>query len=147
MGGDDPQDPRGPLREAALTAFLDTNVVIRHLTGDPPAQAARASAALASGESLLLGDVVFAECVFVLESVYGVPPVEVAGMMRSALASPGVETVNKQTLLRALTIYEIDRLDFAEAHLAAQAEATGIGEILSFDRSIDRLPTVTRREP
>jgi hypothetical protein len=29
----------------------------------------------------------------------------------------------------------------------AQAEATGIGEIVSFDRSIDRVVSVTRREP
>jgi predicted nucleic acid-binding protein len=28
-----------------LTAFLDTNVLIRHLTGDPPEMAARATAA------------------------------------------------------------------------------------------------------
>jgi predicted nucleic acid-binding protein len=29
----------------------------------------------------------------------------------------------------------------------AQAEATGVSEIVSFDRSIDRVGTVTRREP
>ena len=28
-----------------MTAFLDTNVLIRHLTGDPPEMAARATAA------------------------------------------------------------------------------------------------------
>ena len=49
--------------------------------------------------------------------------------------------------VRALAIYELDGLDFAEAHLAAQAEATGVGEVLSFDRSIDRVGSVTRREP
>jgi len=147
VGGDHPQDPRGALRETALTAFLDTNVVIRHLTGEPPAQATRATAALDSGETLLLSDVVFAECVFVLESVYGLPPSEVAGLMRSTLAQPGITTVNKSVLLRALAIYELDGLDFAEAHLAAQAEATGVGEVLSFDRSIDRVGSVTRREP
>jgi len=46
-----------------------------------------------------------------------------------------------------MEIYELDRLDFAEAYLAAQAEATGVGEVLSFDRSVDRLTTVRRREP
>ena len=122
-------------------------MISRHLTGEPPAQAARATASLASDETLLLSDVVFAECVFVLESYYEQPPAAVAGQMRSALACPGVKTIDKKTLLRALTIYELDGLDFAEAHIAAQAEATGIGEILSFDRSIDRLRTVTRREP
>jgi predicted nucleic acid-binding protein len=44
-------------------------------------------------------------------------------------------------------MYELDRLDFAEAHLVAHAAATGVGEVLSFDRSIERLKTVTRREP
>ena len=115
--------------------------------GEPPDQAARATTALASGEPLLLSDVVFAECVFVLESYYEQPPESVAQQMRSALACPGVRTVDKRSLLRALAIYEIDGIHFAEAHLAAQAEATGVGEILSFDRSIDRLASVTRREP
>jgi len=40
-----------------------------------------------------------------------------------------------------------DQLDFAEVYLVACAEATGVGAILSFDRSIDRLDTVTRAEP
>lgn len=39
------------------------------------------------------------------------------------------------------------RLDFAKAYLVAHTEATGVGEIVSFDRSIDRVGTVTRREP
>ncbi|MFM8762626.1 MAG: PIN domain-containing protein [Solirubrobacterales bacterium] len=146
LGRDRSQDPPGALREASLTAFLDTNVVIRHLTGDPPGQAARATAALASDEPLLLSDVVFAACVFVLESGYGVTRERVADLLRSIHMQQATETVNALTLLRALAIYELDGLDFAEAHLAAQAEATGVREILSFDRSIDRLATVTRRE-
>ncbi len=50
-------------------------------------------------------------------------------------------------LLRALEVYEFDRVDFAEAYLVAQAEATGVNEVLSFDQSIDKIETVTRREP
>ena len=45
-------------------------------------------------------------------------------------------------LLRALEVYEVDRIDFAEAYLVASAEATGVETIASFDRSIDRVPTV-----
>jgi predicted nucleic acid-binding protein len=44
-------------------------------------------------------------------------------------------------------VYELERLDFAEAYLVAQAEATGVNEVLSVDRSIDRLTSVTRRTP
>jgi predicted nucleic-acid-binding protein len=90
----DPPRARGA---SALTAFVDTDVVIRHLTGDPPQMAKRATAVLASGERLLLADLVLAECVYVLESY--------------------------------------------------QAEVTGVDEIVSFDRTIDRIGSITRREP
>jgi predicted nucleic acid-binding protein len=129
---------------AALTAFLDTNVLIRHLTGDPPAMA---TAFLGSGERLLVTDLVLAECVFVLESFYEVERAQIATLMRSALAFPAIDTVNPEVLLRALEVYELDRLDFAEAYLVAQAEITGVGRIASFDRSIDRVDSVTRLEP
>lgn len=86
-------------------------------------------------------------CVYVLESFYEVERPRVAELMRSAIALPMIQTVNHPTLLRALEVYELVRLDFAEAYLVAQAEATGVKAILSFDRSIDRLETVTRREP
>jgi predicted nucleic-acid-binding protein len=109
--------------------------------------AARATAALAEERQLLLTDLVLAECVYVLESFYEVERQRVAELMRSAIAFPSIETVDTSILLRALEIYELDRLDFAGAYLICQAEATGVGKIVSFDRSIDRITTVTRREP
>jgi predicted nucleic-acid-binding protein len=102
---------------------------------------------LASGERLLLTDLVLAECVYVLESFYEVGREEVAELMRAALVLPAIETVDPASLLRALEVYELERLDFAEAYLVAQAEATGVRAILSFDRSIDRVDSVTRRVP
>ena len=109
--------------------------------------AARATALLAGGQDLLLADLILAECVYVLESFYEVAPARVATLMRSALALPSIKVVDSSLLLRALEVYETDRVDFAEAYLVAQAEATGVGEIVSFDRSIDRIATITRREP
>ena len=109
--------------------------------------ARRATALLASGERLLLADLILAECVYVLESFYEVPRERVAELLRSAVSSPMIETVDPVTLLRALEVYELDRLDFAEAYLVAQAEATGVRAIVSFDRSIDRVASVTRHEP
>jgi len=44
-------------------------------------------------------------------------------------------------------VYELDRLDFAEAYLVAQAETSGVGAVVSFDRSLDRVGTVRRYEP
>jgi len=109
--------------------------------------AGRATAVLASGERLLLVDLVVAECIYVLESFYEVPRERVAELMRAAIALPAIETVDSLSLLRALEVYEHDRLDFAEAYLVAQAEATGVNAIVSFDRSIDRVTSVDRRDP
>jgi predicted nucleic-acid-binding protein len=108
--------------------------------------ARRATALLASGERLLLADLVLAECLYVLESFYEVERTQVAALMRAAIALPAVEMLDPAALLRALEVYEVDGLDFADAYLVAQAEATGVGEIVSFDRSIDRVVSVTRRE-
>jgi predicted nucleic acid-binding protein len=122
-------------------------VLIRHLTGDPPEMAARATRALADSEELLLADLIVAECVYALESFYEVSRARVAELMRAAIALPTVKTLAPGTLLRALEVYEVDRLDFADAYLVAQAEATGVEQILSFDKTIDRIATVTRHEP
>jgi hypothetical protein len=47
--------------------------------------------------------------------------------MRAAIALPSVAVIDVPLLLRALEVYEIDRLDFAEAYLVASAEATRRG--------------------
>jgi predicted nucleic acid-binding protein len=130
-----------------VSAFVDTNVLIRHLTGDPPDLAARATALLASSTELLLADSIVAETVYVLESYYKVPRQLVTEAIRSLLAFEPVITVDPALLLRAVEVYEIDRLDFAEAYLVACAESTGVEEIASFDESIDRVGTVRRRIP
>jgi predicted nucleic acid-binding protein len=130
-----------------VTAFLDTNVLIRHLTGEPPAQARRATAFLEQAGELLLADLIAAEVVYVLESFYEADRARVAELLRSIIAYPAVVVLDAPLFLRALEVYEVNRLDFAEAYLVANAEASGVGTIASFDRTIDRVPTVSRIEP
>jgi predicted nucleic acid-binding protein len=130
-----------------MTAFVDTNVLIRHLTGDPPAMAKRATAYLRGETELLLTDLVFAETVYVLESFYETPREEIATAVRSLLGFNAVVCVDPALLLRATEVYETDRVDFAEAYLVACAESTGVGKIASFDRSLDRVRTIERVEP
>ena len=130
-----------------MSAFVDTNILIRHLTGDPPEMAHRATAYLESATEILLTDLVVAETVYVLESFYEAPRRDVAGAIRSLVLMDVVVCVDVAVLLRAIEVYETDRLDFAEAYLVACAETTGVGRVVSFDRSIDRVSTVERIEP
>jgi predicted nucleic acid-binding protein len=130
-----------------VTAFVDINVLIRHLTGDPPNQPARATRYLAGADELLLPDLILAEVAYVLESFYEAPRAQVATTLRAVLAFPAIRVVDADLLQRAVEVYEVHRLDFADAYLVASAERTGIGVIASFDRSIDRVMTVRREEP
>ena len=130
-----------------MTAFVDSNILIRHLTGDPPEQAARATRFLAAADELLLADLVVAEVVYVLESFYEAPRQQVAELVRAIIAFPTIVVLDPALLLRALEVYETDRLDFVEAYLVAQAERSGIGMVASFDKTIDRVATVRRLEP
>ena len=130
-----------------MTAFVDTNILVRHLTGDPPELAARAARYLGAADELLLPDLILAEVACVLESFYEAPRAQVATTLRAVLAYPAIRVLDADLLQRAVEIYEIHRLDFADAYLVASAERTGIGVIASFDRSIDRVATVHREEP
>lgn len=130
-----------------MRAFLDTNVLVRHLTGDPPDLAARATGFLRDADELLLADLVVAETVYVLESFYELQRPRVAELARAILSFGPVQVLDLNLLLRAVEVYELDRLDFAEAYLVASTEQSGVGVVASFDRSIDRVQTVTRFEP
>lgn len=130
-----------------MTAFVDTNVLVRHLTGDPPHLAARATAFLSTDVVLLLTDLIVAETAYVLESYYETPRPQVAASLRSMVTFDRMLCVDAPLLLRAIEVYETHRLDFAEAYLVACAESSGIGAVASFDQSIDRVRTVERLEP
>ena len=121
---------------------------MRHLTGDLPDQARRATAYLAAADELLLPDLIVAELVFVLESsLYGLERSSIASLIRAAIALPSVVVIDAGLLLRALEVYENHGVGFADAYLVASAERSGVGAIASFDRSLDRIGTVRRVEP
>ena len=94
-----------------------------------------------------LADVIVAETIYVLESYYRAPRRQVAEAVRSLIAFPSIVTVDSALLLRAIEVYELDRIDLAEAYLVACAESSGVNRVASFDKSIDRVGTVERVQP
>ena len=130
-----------------MTAFVDTNVLIRHLTGEPPQQARQATRYLEEADQLLLPDLILAEVAYVLESYYEVARLQVAEALRAILSFRAIRVVDSALLYRTVELYEVHRLDFADAYLVASAERTGVGVVASFDRAIDRAATVRREEP
>lgn len=125
---------------------IDTNVVVRHLVGDEPEQAARATAVIAAGQ-VFVSTTVLLESDWVLRSTYGYSGARVAAALR-ALA--GLEEVTvEDPLLLAEALDRAERgMDFADAlHLGAAARCE---TMLTFDRRFIRAAADARvpvREP
>lgn len=135
-----------------MTALLDTNVLIRHLTGDPPDQASRATACLASAQprQLLLLDLHLAETVFVLETRYGQTRADVARLIAAIMGLAAIDMEHPRRIARAAELYIDPGLDFADAYLIAAVEQGGLAEVVSFDEfdaKLRRSSAVRRREP
>ena len=132
-------------------AYVDANVVLRLLVGNPPDMAARARALferMERGELELVLDVIaLAECVWTLQSFYKRTPAVIAPTMRELLLLPNLEVPERGLLLEALTLYEERGVDFVDALLAARLHSDGSDKIYSFDRHFDRLPEIQRLDP
>jgi predicted nucleic acid-binding protein len=133
--------------------FLDTNPIIRYLTGDDPDQAARSYRLFeraARGEvDLVTWEAVLVEVVQVLSSkaLYNLPRDEVRRHLSNVLALDGLTVPHKRTFLQALDLWVNHNVDFVDALCAAHMERLKITEIASFDTHFDRLPQITRVEP
>ena len=113
---------------------IDTNVLVRFLTGDDPAQAARARALIEAGE-ILVATSVLLEAEWVLRSAYGYGPKRIVAGLRGFAGLPGVMLEDPPLIAQALDWTEAG-LDFADAlHLG---RARGCEAFISFDRKLAR---------
>lgn len=111
---------------------IDTNVVIRFLTGDEPGQAAKARALIEAGDIFVASSVLL-EAEWVLRGGYGFDAGRIVEQLRAFAGLPGVAVEDPQLLARALD-WAAQGLDFADAlHLG---RAQGCTAFLSFDRKL-----------
>ncbi|HZA67886.1 MAG TPA: type II toxin-antitoxin system VapC family toxin [Geminicoccaceae bacterium] len=113
---------------------LDTNVVVRFLTRDDPAQAVRALALIETGAAFVPRTVVL-ETEWVLRTIYRFERDAIAAGLTWLLGLPGVEVEDRPTVARALD-WSRKGLDFADAlHLASSTQAEAFA---TFDRALQR---------
>ena len=132
-------------------AFVDANLILRYLTKDPPDMAKGSLKTFSDAQKgqvcLILIPMTVAEVVWVLESFYGYPKDQIAVTITQFLHSDGLEVIDSDILIQALSLYHEKNIDFADAHLAATALSRGPKVIYSFDRHFDRVPDITRLAP
>ncbi|MGE3271729.1 MAG: PIN domain-containing protein [Chloroflexota bacterium] len=132
-------------------AFIDTNILLRHLRGDHADHSPKATALLSRIErgelEARLSDMVIFETVFTLERSYSVPKAQIRDALLALLALPGLALQGKRRYQRIFDLYVDHNLPFGDAYIAAEMEYAEATALYSFDREFDRLPGVTRLEP
>ena len=128
--------------------FIDTNIFIRFLTNDIPQKADACEKifkkAVAKKEALFTTDLVIAEIVWVLESIYELQKEEVQDKVEKILNTPNLICPHRNLILSALTLYSEKNIDYIDAYNALVLKDEGIEELYSYDKDYDRIDWLTR---
>ncbi len=130
--------------------FLDTSVVVRYLTNDPPDMAARAARLIDSEAELLLTDGILGEAAYVLLKRYGVPRAVVVDNLIALVRKRNVTVwrVEKDIAIQALQLCRPSgRVSFADALLWSIARMTADTVVYSFDKRFPAENITLRQEP
>ena len=126
------------LKVSPERVFADTNLFLRYLTNDVPAQADAVEELLhraSNGEIVLvINTLVIAEIVWTLESYYGLARDTIKDKVLAILNTPGIETAEADLLLQAIFWYADKNIDFIDAFDAAWMLAQGLTTTCTFDR-------------
>jgi predicted nucleic-acid-binding protein len=120
---------------------LDTNVLVRYLTQDDPAQTKKATAlveeAAAKDDRMLVHPVVLCELVWVLETAYDFTREEVVPVLDRILRTAQFEIPEKEVVWSAWNDYRLGKGDFADYLIGRANERLGVQYTVTFDRGLD----------
>jgi predicted nucleic-acid-binding protein len=123
---------------------LDTNVLVRFLVEDDPAQTRRAKAvlqkALDAGEALFVPEVVLCEVAWVLQRRYEYGRAEIGQVLGELLRARQLSFSDGEKIGRAVTAYKSGRGGFSDNLIAEDAKSAGCGAVATFDRKLLREP-------
>lgn len=121
---------------------IDTNILVRFLTGEDHPQTAIARSVIEQ-ETVLVSTTVLLESAWVLRSAYGFARVDVLGALQAFAGLPNVTLENPDLVINALG-WASGGMDFADAlHLGAAAQYDAF---LTFDRKFIRAAEGTGAE-
>lgn len=124
--------------ESLRRVVIDTNLLVRYLTGDDPRKAKAVDNLLSKAErgelKILVPSIVIAELVWVLESFYQMHSTEIAELIEAVLNTPGIEVTEKSIIASTLKLYRTKNMDLIDAWIIEFAKDRGIKTIYNFDR-------------
>ncbi len=115
---------------------LDTNILVRYLTQDDPAQCIRvdfAMASLSAAEPGFVSSAAWLELVWVLGRTYRNTKAEILMVLEQLLSQKEIVVEQAETVRRAIQMYRRNRVSFADCLISASAASAGCSKTLTFD--------------
>lgn len=117
---------------------LDTNILVRYLTRDDPAESAAAISlirSLSSEAQGFLSLVVLVETIWVLESSYRFTKTQIEEVLEVLLRSSELMVEGSDLVWQALRTYSNSRAGFSDCVIERCSHAAGCSYTATFDRS------------
>ena len=122
---------------------VDTNVLVRYLVQDDPAQTGLAKrfleTELSDRQPGFVSLVVLVETLWVLRSIYALTPVELVETVRDLLEIGQLHVEQRTSVMRALTRIGQRNADLVDALVAEIAVEAGCTRTVTFDRAAVKL--------
>ncbi len=116
---------------------IDTNILVRYVVQDDPAQAGSAGKFLDSLSEFRLGYIPLAtvvELVWVLNRSYKLNRADVTQALALLLSSTELRFENHEAVRRALQMFQVGRPDFGDCLIASCSLAAGCDGIVTLDK-------------
>lgn len=131
---------------------LDTNVLLRYLAGDDPAQSPIArdliDLAEARDERFYLSTVLVCELCWTLRGQpYGLDREAIAGVVERIVGTRLFEIQDRDLVQRALADFRLGRADFADYLLSRSNAQAGCTDTVTFDRKLNGAPGFAVLDP
>ena len=124
---------------------LDTNVLVRYLTQDDPAQFAKAAAFIDAAsereEQFLINTPVLCELVWVLAAVYDYSREEIAQALEQIFTTAQFEIERLDEARQALGDFRSSKADFSNALIGRINRSLGAKHTVTFDRGLKAVET------
>ena len=122
---------------------IDTNVLVRYIAQDDPAQSRRATALIerecSESDPGFVGLVVLAELVWVAETCYSASREEQRQIVRRVLETRQLIVQESETVWQALRLFEQGKADFADCLVERTAASAGCMRTVTFDKAAARI--------
>ena len=133
-----------------MISLLDTNVIVRFLTGNTDEKFKGVYDFFQDIEqgkiSVELKLIVLFQTIFILKSYYKVPKGKIVKAMKGLLKLKGLKIIEKKTVVSMMDIWDSNNIEIVDAYLIACLEKNSQNILYSYDKDFDKFK-IKRQEP